>query len=126
MNTLFKKTIVKFTFFTLAIAIISLMIQLFITSLPISNVWPYILGFMYLVTILAFYMLIKYLNSKISMFANAFMLVNFGKLILFTIIIFVYSWLNRSDAITFTITFFIYYLFLTTFEIISLLKIQKG
>jgi len=59
------------------------------------------------------------------MFANAFMLVNFGKLILFTAIILIYAWFNRSEAISFTITFFVYYLILTTYEIIALLRIQK-
>jgi hypothetical protein len=72
----------------------------------------------------AFNILVKYLDAKLTYFSNAFMLVNFGKLILFTIIIIVYAVLNRKGAISFTGTFFVYYLLLTSFEIIALLKLK--
>ena len=81
---------------------------------------------MYAFTLFAFNMLTKYIGSKITYFANAFMLVNFGKLVLFSIVIVVYAWLVHDDAIPFTITFFIYYFLLTTYEIIALLKMQKN
>lgn len=125
MNSLLTKTLISFSVYTIIIAGLSIIVSVFLPSVPISHVWPYILGFLFLTTLFAFYLLVKYLNSKMSMFANAFMLVNFGKLILFTVIILMYSWFNRSHAINFTITFFIYYLLLTTYEIVSLLKLQK-
>ncbi len=114
-----------FTYFTLAILIISLIIQFWIPAIVISNVWPFILLFLYSFTLFAIIMLSKYIGSRISYFANAFMLVNFGKLVLFSIIIVVYAWLNRDKAISFTITFFVYYLLLTTYEVIILLRMQK-
>ena len=117
--------ILKFGYFTLLIVLISLVVQFWIPGIKISNVWPYILLFLFSFTSLAIFMLSKYIGSKISYFANAFMLVNFGKLVLFSTIIVIYAWLNRDEAISFTITFFVYYLALTAYEIITLLKMQK-
>lgn len=114
-----------FSIYSIIIAAISLVIDLWVPSIEISYVWYAILAFLYLFTMFAYVLLVKYIESRISYFANAFMLVNFGKLVLFTLIIVIYAWLNRSDAISFTVTFFIYYLLLTIYEIISLLKMQK-
>ncbi len=105
--------------------LLSIIIQNWIPVLKISNVWPYILLFMYGFTLYAFTMLVKYMNAKLTYFANAFMLVNFGKLVLFSVIIVIYALLNRDDAIPFTATFFVYYFLLTSFEIVALLKLQK-
>ena len=125
MRSNFKPVFFRFTIFTAAILIFSLLIDLFLPQVPISQSWPYILAFLYAFTLVAFIILVKYIESRMSLFANAFMLVNFGKLVLFTIVILIYAWFNRTDAISFTITFFIYYLLLTLYEIVSLLKFQK-
>lgn len=120
--TLFTK---HFSFYSGVILILSFIIQQWIPSIAISNSWPFILLFLYVFTLLAFAVLVKYISTKITYFANAFMLVNFGKLVFFSIIIIVYAWMVRDYAISFTLTFFIYYFLLTTFEIIALLKLQK-
>ena len=115
----------NFSYYSSIILLLSLVVQQWIPAIQISPSWPFILLFMYAFTLFAFVMLAKYTSSKLTYFANAFMLVNFGKLVLFSIIIIVYAWLNHDDAIAFTITFFVYYLLLTTYEIIALLKMQK-
>ncbi len=114
-----------FSYYSGIILLLSIAIQQWVPTVKISSSWPYILIFMYVFTLFAFNMLAKYMDSKLTHFANAFMLVNFGKLVLFSIIIIVYAWLHHEDAISFTATFFVYYLFLTTYEIIALLKMQK-
>lgn len=118
--------IVKFSIYTAIILVISIVIHFWVSKIGISPAWPFILLFLYSFTIFASVMLMKYIDSRISQFANAFMLVNFGKLIIFTAIIVVYALLVREDAIAFTITFFVYYLLMTTYEIIALLKMQKS
>jgi len=115
----------NFSYYSSIILILSIAVQQWVPKIQISTSWPFILLFMYAFTLFAFIMLAKYTGSKLTYFANAFMLVNFGKLVLFSIIIIAYAWLNHDDAIAFTITFFIYYLLLTTYEIIALLKMQK-
>jgi hypothetical protein len=67
-------------------------------------------------------MLSKSMEKRISKFANIYMLVIFGKLVFFTFIILAYAFLYREDAISFMLTFFIYYFIFTTLEIIYLLK----
>ena len=125
MKSQIKSTLFIFTLYFIAIFLVSFILQYYLPNFPISSRWPYILAFLYVFTIIAFVILLKFIESRISMFSNAFMLVNFGKLILFTAIILIYAWFNRSEAISFTITFFVYYLILTTYEIIALLRIQK-
>lgn len=118
--------IVGFSIYSGIIVLISIAIQLWITSIVISPMWPIIFIFLYLFTLLATTMLFKYIDSRISQFANAFMLVNFGKLVIFTIVIVLYAWFFRAEAISFTLTFFVYYLLLNIYEIVGLLKMQKN
>ena len=125
MKTQTATFIKNFSIYSAIIVLLSIIIQYWIPALRISNVWPYIFLFMYGFTLFAFIMLVRYMSTKLTYFANAFMLVNFGKLVLFSAIIVVYSLLNRDDAIPFTATFFIYYFLLTTFETVALLKLQK-
>lgn len=126
MKSRINKFAKGFSYYSGIIFLLSLAVQLWLHEVNISSMWPFILLFIYGFTLFAFNMLVKYIDTKITYFANAFMLVNFGKLILFTIIIVIYAWFVRSDAISFTITFFIYYLLLTTYEVIALLKIPKS
>lgn len=118
--------IVSFSVYSGIIVLASIAIHLWMPVIAISPMWPLIIVFMYLFTLLATVMLLKYIDSRISQFANAFMLVNFGKLVLFTFVIVAYAWFFRADAISFTITFFIYYILLSTYEIVALLRMQKG
>lgn len=120
------KTFIKgFSYYSGAILLISFAIQQWLPAIRLTGTWPFIIIFMYVFTTLAFSVLAKYIGGKLTYFANAFMLVNFGKLILFLMIIIVYSLLNRDDAVSFTVTFFVYYLLFTTYEIVALLKMQK-
>ena len=125
MKNLIANFIKNFSLYTGAIFILSFIIQIWMPNIPISSAWLFILIFMYLFTLAAFTILVKYIYTKITYFANAFMLVNFSKLVLFSVIISIYAWLVRDDAISFTITFFVYYLLLTTYEIVALLKLQN-
>jgi len=125
MKNITAKFIKNFSLYSGAIFLLSLIIQTWIPVIPISNVWFFILLFMYLFTLVAFTILVKYIYTKLTFFANAFMLVNFSKLVIFSLIIFIYAWLVRDDAISFTITFFVYYFLLTLFEIVALLKLQN-
>jgi membrane protein CcdC involved in cytochrome C biogenesis len=114
------------TVYTLIIGIISYAIRHWVPELKISHAYLFILLFVYLVTLLILWLLGKSMESRLSRFANAFMLLNFGKLLLYTIAIFVYAYLNREDAVSFIITFFIYYLLFTAYEVYVLLKVNSS
>jgi nucleoside recognition membrane protein YjiH len=80
---------------------------------------------MYILTMFLISLLMKSMQNKLNRFVNSFMLLNFAKLFLYTVIIFVYAWLNRQGAVAFIMTFFTYYILITAYEIIYLLKIDK-
>lgn len=105
--------------------VISILIYFFIPKIKISPAFPFILVFMYLTTIFIFMLLAKSMENRLSKFANAYMLVNFGKLVIFAIIIVVYAVLNKEDAVSFMLTFFIYYFVFTIFEVFSLLRLKS-
>jgi hypothetical protein len=126
MKSGFHKFLIGFTLFTLAVAIISSVIYIWLPDIPVSPVYPYIILFIYLLTLLIVRQLIKSLKDKPNRFVNTFMLMNFGKLALFTVIMFIYAWFNRPDAVGFIVTFFTYYLLFTTYEITILLRLSRN
>ncbi|MDP2723881.1 MAG: hypothetical protein Q8O72_14090 [Bacteroidales bacterium] len=116
----FLKTIVLVVLFT---GVASFIVQKVFPNILISRHWPWILLFLFSFTLYIYWLLIKQYNNKLSRFTNTLMLVNFGKLFLYTILIAVYSWLNRDQAISFALTFFVYYIIITFVEIKALLNL---
>lgn len=114
-----------FTLFALIIGLISAAIFWWFPAIPISPVFVYILVFMFFLTMILIWLLMKSMQNRLSQFVNAVMLLNFGKLILYTLLIFAYAWYNRQGAVAFILTFFVYYILFTTYEIIVLLKFGK-
>jgi len=109
-----------FTLYTFFLVLISFVVAHFLPQLKISAAYPFILLFFYLFTLITFFATIKSFHDKISRFTNTYMIVNFLKLLLFSLIILVYAFLNREDAGSFVLTFFVYYLFFTAYEVVSL------
>lgn len=123
--TTFNSFIKQFSILASIILLISIGIDFFVPKIQISIAYPYLLISLYLITLGIFWMLSKSMESRLSRFANTYMLVNFGKLIFFLIIILSYSYLNREDAVSFMLTFFSYYFIFTSFEIVALLRMKK-
>lgn len=113
------------TLFTFLIAALSVLIQLGVPQLKITPTYPFILIFFFLATWIILLILEKSFRSKLSRFANAYMLVNFVKLLLFSAVIAVYALTNKQDAIPFVITFFVYYIFFTLFEVVELRQLNS-
>jgi len=120
-----KNFTIKLSALAALLGLLSIAVYYGIPALSISPVFPYILLFLYLTTLLIFLSLEKYMNKRTSQFANAVMLVNFSKIVFYGIIIFVYAYLNRSSAVSFILTFFVYYFAFTVFEVFALLSIGK-
>lgn len=121
----FKGFIKTISIISISLLVISTIIFFFTPKIKITPAFPIILIFMYLTTISIFKLLAKSMENRLSKFANAYMLVNFGKLVIFSIIIVVYAVLNKEDAISFMLTFFIYYFIFTIFEVFSLLRLKS-
>ncbi len=111
--------------FSLIIGAVSYGLNFLLPEEYVSPAMLYILLFFVSVSLLSHYMALKSMAKKMSHFANFFMISIFIKLVLYAVIIVIYVQMYKSDLIPFAITFFIYYVCFTIFELASLLKLQK-
>ncbi len=125
MNKIFIQFTKGLTVYTLIIALLSIAFYYGLPGVDMTPVYLYLIAFMYAVNFLLFAKLSQAIQNKPNRFINAYMLMNFGKLFLYIAIIAIYVFMYRNDAIPFTITFFVYYVLFTAYEIISLLKVKK-
>lgn len=125
MNKLFLQFAKGLTIYTLIIILLSVAFYYGLPEVNITPVYLYLIAFMYAVNFLLLAKLSQAIQNRPNRFINTYMLLNFGKLFLYIAIIAVYVFMYRQDAIPFTITFFIYYVLFTAYEIIALLKIKK-
>lgn len=125
MNQVFIKFLKGFTVYTLIITFLSIAIYYTLPELKITPVYLYLIAFMYAINFLLFAKLSQAIENKPNRFINAFMLLNFGKLFLYIILIAIYIFLYRNDAVSFTITFVVYYILFTIYEVTALLKIKQ-
>ena len=125
MNRIFIQFAKGFTIYAIVIALISIAVYYWLPEVTITPVYLYLIAFLYAVNFLLFGKLSQAIENKPNRFINTYMLLNFSKLFFFIIIIGVYAYMYRNDAISFTITFFIYYVLFSAYEITALLKIRK-
>ncbi|MBE0650929.1 MAG: hypothetical protein IH595_08800 [Bacteroidales bacterium] len=126
MKSVKKKIIIYLSVMSLILLFISLLVTPVFPSLPITPAYPYILIFFYLVTLLIFYILGRSMQKRIGYFVNSYMIITFVKLLVFSLVILAYLFLNKKDAIPFVVTFFIYYLFYAIFEVIALRQMSES
>ena len=121
-NNNFKKFFLQFSIYILSILALSTILYVFLPQFHINRWFWAIILFLYSIGVLSFFMLSKSMEKKLSHFANVFMILNFVRLILFTVIIFAYAFTHKNEAVSFTLTFFFYYILTTLWEIFTLKK----
>ena len=112
----------KITFFTLIIGLIVVVARFSIPQTYFSPALPFLLLFFYAINIIVFNILIKASKKRANSFINQFMVSSFLKLLLYVIVLSLYVFLNKKDAIPFAISFLLLYILFTVFEVTSLLK----
>ncbi len=122
MTNNFYRFVLRFTIYVAVILLISLVIYYRFPAVGINSAYIFILLLLYAIALVSYYYFKKSMTEKISRFANIYMLGTFAKLIIYSVIIVFYAWFNRQDAVSFIITFFIYYLLLTVYEVVVLMK----
>jgi hypothetical protein len=125
MKILFKKFIISNIILTAILAVIWLILFFFIAKAILSPAIPFLFIFFFLIASAIYYIMMLSAGNKFSKFINTFMIITVGKMLFFAIIIVVYIFLNKSDAWPFTISFFIFYLIYTVFEITAFLRDVK-
>lgn len=103
-------------------------IGLFFLSPPkfVSPVLPFILIFHIAATLISFLFIHKKIQQAPQKFINVYMANTTIKLLLYLVILMVYSLNFLNDAVNFIIGFFIMYLIFTAFEVVHLVKLNKG
>ncbi len=123
-NQNFKNFFISFSLYSFVIYLLSFAIYTWFPQLHLNKWYLFILIFLYIIALLSFYFLSKSLKGKLSSFANVYMILNFLRLVIFTLIIFIYAYYNKTDAASFTLTFFSYYVLITVWEVVALKKIN--
>jgi len=112
----------KLFLFTIIIGAIGFLVALFLPNEYITPTLPYLYLFFFSVTLIVHYILLKISEKRNTRFINSFMLLTFGKLFFYLLVVVVYALNYREDAIPFVVSFFILYLFYTVFEVVQSLS----
>jgi hypothetical protein len=112
--------------YTIILAVAGYTASLFVPSRFISPATPFIYIFFFSVALIHHFLLIKSIRSNPKRFINRFMILTFGKLLLYFSLIISYALFVRYDAIAFILTFVVLYLFYTVFEITNSFKAAKA
>jgi hypothetical protein len=116
----------KILLVTATLAVISLVVFNFVPEAFHTQTWPFVLLFFVLTNSILYFFYLRIHSRKVSSFANFFMLTTSAKLIFYLIVIVVYLYFNRDEAVPFVLVFFLYYVVYTVFEVKSIMKMQNA
>jgi len=120
-----KDFITRIFIFSSCCFVLAIILYFILPSEFISvNVW-FLFPFYIAVTTIIFLLIAKFSASQPAKFIGRFMLITFLKLVFLLIILVVYAFKNKEDAIAFIIDFFVLYILYSVFEIISALDFLK-
>jgi hypothetical protein len=123
MSQDFRQFAYRLTIYALVISTLAVIAFLF---LPVSSHTPalaFIIPFFFVVTLISHYLSLKATEKKPAGFINAYMAQNILKLFLYIAVMLAYVFLiNRVDAVNFIVTYFIFYVVFTVFEIYHIQK----
>lgn len=122
----YKAFVIRVLIVTVAISVLYALAILYLPAEYISPAIPWIIIFFLIITLSIFYYQLMASIKRVSKFVNVFLIAIGLKLIAFLVIIALYAFINKADAINFIISFFIIYLIFTVFEILQLLKVQNS
>ena len=125
MKSLFKAFFKQLVIYTVVIMAVGFALSYFLPAGIITPTMPFLVIFFLIMTSLVHWYLLRSLDSKPGKFINTFLATTTIKLLLYMTIILVYVFVNKHDAISFAITFFLLYILYTVFEIMSVLPVAK-
>ncbi|MDD2964460.1 MAG: hypothetical protein PHQ65_14155 [Bacteroidales bacterium] len=91
----------------------------------VTPAMPFLLLMIMSVTIIMHHSLLKNSSGKPNRFINRILAFTGIKMVGYLIVITLYAFANRGDAVPFIITFMIYYLVYSAFELYALLRFLK-
>ena len=121
MSTDFKKYVRNSLIFTIIIGLLSFLFTFLLPENYITPALYYLILFFFSVNLIVHYLLQKAEEKKFRRFISNYMLATFLRFFLYLIVIVAYSFINRSDAVTFIITFFVLYVIYSVHEVITIM-----
>ncbi len=125
-NPRFKKYLINLLLLTVITFILSVIFSKYGTEQYVSDAIYFFAPFFFIIS-LAGRILIEYLrynNSK--WFSYSILGTRVAKFIIYIVIVLLYAFNNRDDAVNFILTFFVFYLVYTYFDIRSMYSILKN
>ena len=118
----FKKFLLQEIVLTISIGIVSLILFQTVLENYYLPVFWILLAIISILTGVLHYSNIQTSAKKASKFATGFLMVTGIKMMIYLVLITTYVLLNPEKASAFLISFFILYIFYTTFEVLSIIK----
>jgi len=122
---LMKKFLIKMVIVTLIAGVLTFLVFHKLGENMQTPAWPWLLLFFFGSNSFLYFLFTRYKSSKLSSFANFFMLATFLKLIVYLAVIVVYLLFNKEEAAPFLITFLLYYIIFTGIEVASVTGLQQ-
>ncbi len=111
-------------FFSIIMTLISLSAMYVLPANYITPMLPYMLIFFLIISLAVYYFIEKAVTKRFSLFTNYFMIATMLKILIYLTIIILYAFTNKNDAVSFILTFFLFYVSYTTFEVIWMLRMR--
>ena len=121
-----KQFTIKLTAITAAIALIGWLIFTFFLPQFYLTVFPFLLLFFFVVTMLIHAYQVNRAKKDTGKFIRSIMLITFLKLILFSVVAFAYIVLDSGNALPFVICLMLLYLIFTSFEVFEMTHISQS
>ena len=116
-----KKYISRLLIFAISIGIIFFVVFKYLLAQYYLPVFPFLIIFFTIISILIHYILLKASNFRIAKFSTFFMGSTTAKLFIYVIFLVIYVLVDKLNAVPFLLTFFVLYFLFTIFETFSLL-----
>lgn len=124
MSTDFLGFVKKSTIASIVLFIIGLVVFKFIIPDLYQTMFPFLLLFFYLLSLILQYFLHKIAKMNMLRFSSRFMAITMSKLIVLIILALVYILLNKAGAVTFIVVFFLLYVIFTALETQDIMKVN--
>lgn len=125
----YKDLIFRFIRLLVVTAVLIIIVALIFYSLTPSTYYttsfPYLLGFFIIASIIVYHFMLKAIEKRPARFVNSFMLATLIKLFVYMAVMITYALLNREEAMSFIVTFFVLYVIFTIVEVAALLKVNR-
>jgi hypothetical protein len=125
MNQFFPRLLMRLLYFSILLGLIAWGLTMILPKENITPALPYQFIFFVALTIILTFILNKAAGERFLKFLNTYLLLTTVKLLFLLLIIVIYCLKHKEDAIPFTITFFLFYVCFSIFEVVSLVSYAK-